>query len=57
MSRENALYLSFTLFSTKVLNWRRDYHFTWSFEPREGPAACSAKGVPSFLRALSICQN
>ena len=30
--------------------WRRDCHFTWSSEPREGPAACSAKRVPSFLR-------
>ena len=29
----------------------------WSCEPREGPAACSAKGVPSFLsysKTLSI---
>ena len=30
--------------------WRRDCHFTWSSEPREGQAACSAKRVPSFLR-------
>ena len=32
-------------------------HFTWSSEPREGPAACKAKGVPSFLsyfKTLSI---
>ena len=32
-------------------------HFVWSFEPREGLAACSAKGVPSFLsyfKTLSI---
>ena len=28
---------------------RRDRHFTWSSEPREGLACCSAKGVPSFL--------
>ena len=28
---------------------RRDHHFTCSSEPREDPAACSAKGVPSFL--------
>ena len=37
--------------------WRRDRHFTWSSEPREGLAACSAKGVPSFLsyfKTLSI---
>ena len=29
----------------------------WSSEPREGPAACSAKGVPSFFsyfKTLSI---
>ena len=32
-----------------VSNWRRDCHFTWSSEPREGLAACSAKEVPSFL--------
>ena len=30
-----------------VSNLRRDHHFTWSSEPREGPAACSAKGVYS----------
>ena len=32
-------------------------HFSWSSEPREGPAACRAKGVPSFLsyfKTLSI---
>ena len=62
----DALYLSVNVFSTKVLigdtifyvsNWRRDRHFTWSSEPREGPAACRAKGVPSFLsyfKTLSI---
>ena len=32
-----------------ISNWRGDRHFTWSFEPREGLAACSAKRVPSFL--------
>ena len=32
-----------------VSNWRRDGHFTWPSEPREGLACCSAKGVPSFL--------
>ena len=51
-------YLSVNAFSTKVLigdtifyvsNWRRDRHFTWSSEPREGLACCSAKGVSSFL--------
>ena len=29
--------------------WRRDRHFTWSSEPPDGVAACTAKGVPSFL--------
>ena len=40
-----------------VSNWRRDRHFTWSSEPREGLPACSAKEVPSFLsyfKTLSI---
>ena len=41
-----------------VSNWRRDCHFTWSSEPREGSlAAYSAKGVLSFisyLKTLSI---
>ena len=50
--------LSVNVFSTKVLigdtifyvsNWRRDRHFTWSSEPREGPAAYRAKELPSFL--------
>ena len=59
-------YLSVNVFSTKVLigdtifyvsNWRRDRHFTWSSEPREGLACCSEKGVPSFFgyfKTLSI---
>ena len=56
-----TFYLSVNVFSTKVLigdtifyvsNWRRDRHFTWSSEPREGLACCSAKGVPSFLGYL-----
>ena len=53
--------MSVNVFNTKVLidfsYWRRDRHFTWSSEPREGLAACSAKGVPSFLsyfKTLSI---
>ena len=62
----NALYLSVNVFSTKALigdtifyvsNWRPDHHFTWSSEPHEGLACCSAKGVPSFLgyfKTLSI---
>ena len=48
---KKALCLSFNVFSTKVLIGDiifYDRHFTWSSEPREGPAACSAKGVPSF---------
>ena len=60
---KNELYLS--VFSTKVLTGdtilrlqpRRDRHFTWSSDPREDVAACSAKGVPSFLsyfKTLSI---
>ena len=42
-----------------VSYWRPDRHFTWSSEPREGPAACRAKEVPSFLsyfKTLSIGQ-
>ena len=37
-----------------VTNLRRDHHFTWSSEPREGLAACSAKGVYSFLSYFKI---
>ena len=40
-----------------VSYWRRDCHFMWSSEPREGPAICRAKAVPSFLsyfKTLSI---
>ena len=64
----NALYLNVNVFSTKVL--RRGTIFTSpagdrtaillgqrTTEPREGPTACSAKGVPSFLsyfKTLSI---
>ena len=29
-----------------------DRHITWSSKPRKGPAACRAKGVPSFLSYL-----
>ena len=28
---------------------RQDHHFKWSSEPREGPAICRVKLVPSFL--------
>ena len=40
-----------------VSNWRRDRHFTWSSETREGLAICKIKEVPSFLsyfKTLSI---
>ena len=58
--------LSINVFSTKVLigdtifyvsNWRRDRHFTWSSDPRQSLAACTAEGVPSLLtyfKTLSI---
>ena len=64
--KKNVLYLSVNAFSTKVLigghyinvsYWRRDRHFTWSSEPREGLAICRAKALPSFLsyfKTLSI---
>ena len=35
----------------------RDRHFTWSSEPREGLAACSAKEVPSFLSHFKTLSN
>ena len=60
-------YLSINVFSMKVLigdtiifyvsYWRRDRHFTWSSEPREGLAACSAKEVPSFLSHFKTLSN
>ena len=40
-----------------VSNWRRDRHFTWSFERRERLAICRAKAVPSILshfKTLSV---
>ena len=60
--KKNALYLSVNVFSTKVLigytiltpPTRAE---TDILRPREGLAACSAKGVPSFLsyfKTLSI---
>ena len=63
---KNALYLSVSVFSTKVLigdtifyvsSWRQDCHFTWSSEPREGLTVCMAMTAPSFLshfKTLSI---
>ena len=29
----------------------------WSSEPREGPSACIAKGVPSFLSYFNTLSN
>ena len=60
LPKKGINHLSVNVFSTKVLiywghcfyisNWRWDLHFTWSSaEPHEGLAACSAKGVSSFL--------
>ena len=64
---ENALFFwSVNVFSTKVLIGDTIFTSptgdgtaisTWSSEPREGPAVCSAKVVPSFLsyfKTLSI---
>ena len=56
--KKNELYLSVNIFSTKVLigdtifyvsYWRRDCHFTWSSEPREGLAVCSER---KYLHSL-----
>ena len=56
--KKKALYLSVKCIKHESANWghyiyvsywRRDRHFTWSSEPWEGPAACRAKAVPSFL--------
>ena len=37
-----------------VSYWRLDGYYTWSSEPREGPAVCRAKRVLSFLRYFKI---
>ena len=37
-----------------VFKQKLDRHFTWSSESRESLAACSAKGVSSFLSYLSL---
>ena len=64
--KENALFLSVNVFSTKVLIGDTIFTSltgegtaisTWSSEPREGPAVYSAKVIPSFLsyfKTLSI---
>ena len=49
-NKKNALYLSVSVCTGPS-------HVTWSSEPREGPATCKAKVVPSFLsyfKTLSI---
>ena len=54
---KNALHISVSVFNKKVLigdtiyvsYWRRDRYFTWSSEPREDPAICRGKAVPSLL--------
>ena len=40
-----------------VTYWRRDRYITWSSEPREGLAACNAKGVPSFPSYFKTLSN
>ena len=40
-----------------VSKWKRDRRFTWSSEPREGLAACTAKEVPSFLSYFKTLSN
>ena len=61
--KKNALNLNDNVFSTKgdtiftSPSLRRDRHFTWSSDPREGLAACSVKVLPSFLcyfKTLSV---
>ena len=48
------------MYSVQSTNWDTGDRTTismWSSEPREGPAVCSAKAVPSFLsyfKTLSI---
>ena len=41
-----------TIFDFYVSYWRRDRHFTWSSEPREGLTACSTKEVPSQFTVI-----
>jgi len=58
-SRRNNMkfFLLETLFLRLLYSWRRDRHFTWPSERREGLAVCRAKAVPSFLiyfKTLSI---
>jgi len=40
-----------------VYHRRRDCHFTWSSEPRQGVAICKAKAVPSFLTYFKTLSN
>ena len=58
--------MSVNVFSIESTNWghyfyvsfgRRDRHFKWSSEPREGQAICRAKAIPSFFshfKTLSV---
>ena len=63
---KKRLHLSVNVFSTKALigdtiftspNRDGTRHFTWSSEPREGLAACSAKGVTSLLSYFKTLSN
>ena len=45
---KNSHYFSVNVFSTSY--WKRDRHFAWTSEPREGLAVCRAKAAtPSLL--------
>ena len=55
--------MSVNVFSMKILtgdtvvhvyNLRWDCHLTWSSEPCEGQAACSAKGVPNHFSVIFL---
>ena len=65
--KNNEIYLRINVFSMKVLigvtsftfptGDGTDRHFTWSSEPRKGPAICRSKAVLSFLshsKTLSV---
>ena len=55
---KNVLYFSVNVLSKKNTDWGHYFtsptgdgtaNFTWSYEPREGLAACRANAVPSFF--------
>ena len=54
---QNALYLSVKVFNTKLSSYasnrRRDRHFTWSSEPREGGLA-GYTANSQYFKTLSI---